>query len=72
MNIDRLLGVYRVLQEYKKKLQEIATEKNYFSDIIYTFSNIRTFFREFLKKEKYPNIKYGLITYSFNDISIIL
>jgi len=34
VDIDRLLGIDRDLQGYKKKLQEVATEKNYYSDII--------------------------------------
>ena len=36
VDINHLLGVYRDLQEYKKKLQDIATEKNYYSDIVST------------------------------------
>jgi len=48
VNIDHLLGVYRDLQEYKKKLQEIATEKNYYSDIISTLDKKKR--EQFLKQ----------------------
>jgi len=34
VDIDHLLGVDRDLQGFKKELQEVATEKNYYSDII--------------------------------------